>query len=347
MHSGGSEEKDMKNYTLLLIVTLAAALTFSATAQARSFEPLNQPTPDVILVDANLSSATGLDCHVAVIGVDINCTVEILGVPYNDDDCDCVRNTDDDCPMHYDPFQEEDQDGPLACTDSDHDDVMNDIDNCRYIPNTDQEDNDGMTDGIEEPLENDNDGIGDACEDSDNDGYYDDDDDNCPYMYNTLQSDIDEDTVGDACDNCPLVDNPSQLDTDFDGKGDACSNDDDGDGVLDAVDNCPTRYNVDQDDFDNDGTGDPCDNCMDTSNPDQADDDEDGIGDACENIQGAATITPVYRFDDGGCTLGMSTNGNPASLLILALALIPAIVTRRKIKRKYLKKYATGHEANK
>ena len=324
MPLGGSKEKDMKNHTLLLIVTLAAVLTFTGTAQAHSSDPLNQPNPGVILVDPNLSSATGLDCHVAVIGVDTNCTVEILGVPYNDDDCDCVRNTDDICRMHYDPFQEEDHDGPLACTDSDHDDVMNDIDNCRYIPNTDQLDDDG---------DDDNDLIGDACEDTDNDGYYDDDDDNCPYMYNTLQSDIDEDTVGDACDNCPLIDNPMQLDTDQDGKGDACSNDDDGDGVLDAVDNCPVRHNPDQDDMDNDGIGDLCDNCMDTPNPDQADDDENGIGDACENIQGAATITPINRFDNGGCTLGMSTNGNPAaSLLILALAIIPAIVTRWKIK---------------
>lgn len=58
--------------------------------------------------------------------------------------------------------------------------------------------------------------------------------DNCVFVYNPDQADIDSNGRGDACDdwdrdgilnyrdNCPLVPNPSQLDTDGDGIGDAC-----------------------------------------------------------------------------------------------------------------------------
>lgn len=42
----------------------------------------------------------------------------------------------------------------------------------------------------------------------------------CPDVEETL--DTDEDGVGDACDNCLPVPNPDQLDTDGDGTGDAC-----------------------------------------------------------------------------------------------------------------------------
>lgn len=35
--------------------------------------------------------------------------------------------------------------------------------------------------------------------------------DNCPYVYNTDQSDTDGDEVGDQCDNCPLMHNPDQV----------------------------------------------------------------------------------------------------------------------------------------
>ena len=41
----------------------------------------------------------------------------------------------------------------------------------------------------------------------------------CPDVEETL--DTDEDGVGDACDNCLPVPNPDQLDTDGDGTGDA------------------------------------------------------------------------------------------------------------------------------
>jgi|GEM_PF-6674176 len=317
----------MMNRNLTLVVTVTAALAFASTAHARAMDPSDQfsdrPSNDQFeLYDP--SSATGLDCRYAIIGEDTECFVlDNLNQPHDDDDCDCVANADDLCPDDFDPGQEIDEFGRgLACTDSDGDGVMDSIDNCRDVVNPLQMDADG---------DDDNDGIGDACEDSDNDGWQ-DEEDNCPYDYNTPQGDMDDDGWGNACDNCPLVDNPSQLDTDFDEKGDACSNDDDGDGILDSVDNCPVRYNPDQDDMDGDGIGDPCDNCMDTANGDQLDADNNGIGDVCESNPAAATNTPVSNFDSGGCTLGMTGNGNPASLIILALALVPAIITRRKRK---------------
>lgn len=61
----------------------------------------------------------------------------------------------------------------------------------------------------------DNDGLGDAC---------DEDDDN--------------DTIADGFDNCPTVSNQTQSNFDNDADGDACDTDDDNDGVLDTADRC-------------------------------------------------------------------------------------------------------------
>ena len=42
--------------------------------------------------------------------------------------------------------------------------------------------------------------------------------DNCPSDLNTLQGDVDFDTIGDVCDNCVAAANPDQSDVDADGE---------------------------------------------------------------------------------------------------------------------------------
>jgi hypothetical protein len=71
-------------------------------------------------------------------------------------------------------------------------------------------------------------------------------------MINDDQADNDDDQLGDVCDedddnddifdaddNCPFVANSDQEDFDNDGIGDACDGDDDGDDILDDHDQCP------------------------------------------------------------------------------------------------------------
>lgn len=85
--------------------------------------------------------------------------------------------------------------------DTDQDGVLDCVDNCPTVKNSDQ-------------LDNDSDNQGDVCEeDDDNDGVL-DSSDNCPLIANNDQADVDGDGVGNACDpdfndNDPSLQDPN------------------------------------------------------------------------------------------------------------------------------------------
>ncbi len=175
--------------------------------------------------------------------------------------------------------------------DLDDDGVIDIQDNCVNIPNGNQADND-------------NDGVGDVCDDDDdNDGTPDIDDcapfdDTIDYSIGDLCDDGNDDTINDVInnecvcigqprpdqdadgipdvdDNCPETFNPDQLDNEGDGTGDVCDNDDDNDGVVDAVDCDPFDHAIDYkigdacDDGDENTRNDRIDqNCLCSGDPD-------------------------------------------------------------------------------
>jgi hypothetical protein len=241
--------------------------------------------------------------------------------PNKDTDEDGVIDSEDNCPLVFNPEQE-DADvngygdacddamfispccGPECSLDSDGDSVPDVYDLCPYTPNPD-----GMIDN----LDSDGDGVGDVCDstnDFDEDGVP-DSEDNCPRVYNADQANSDPgecDQYGDACDLCT---DPEESDC-LSPCGDFCCYDADGDGLAGGYmpggdpgmcggtpnyeDNCPFTPNPVQEDSDQDGVGNACDNCPETANPLQWDVNGDGIGDECDEIAQTAMQRDTLRL---------------------------------------------------
>ena len=175
--------------------------------------------------------------------------------------------------------------GDLGETDDDNDTVPDAIDNCPNQINLTQKNQDG-------------DALGDDCdEDIDGDGRN-NPLDNCPWAANNsfpdLQNDWNNDGQGDACDdsdndkvvdgidNCRDIPNTGQENADGDRFGDACDTNDDNDLVPDSLDNCPLVPNNGQENGDGDLHGDACDLCPGFNHPDNGDADGDGVGNPCD-----------------------------------------------------------------
>jgi len=122
-----------------------------------------------------------------------------------DDDDDDIIDDDDNCPLVFNPQQEDtnrDGVGDACVGDRDGDTIPDDTDNCPDVANPEQENTD-------------EDGEGDACDcDIDDDGVLNEnpgcqipdgtEPDNCTYVQNTDQEDLDRNDAGDACQDFEL-----------------------------------------------------------------------------------------------------------------------------------------------
>ena len=246
------------------------------------------------------------DCAIGSIGWTSNNETD-----YDSDGChDYSEDLDenDSCskgPLGWISTLEEDIDSDgCADIDTDGDGLVDQSDNCPQVINADQLDDDG--DGIGDACDGDADGDGittefddcptgetnwDASEENDNDG------DGC--KDSTEDTDDDGDGVADFLDDCPTGEiGWSSADPGEDHDNDGCrdsmeDSDDDGDGFLDSNDACPTGaigHSPLGQDIDNDG-------CNDISEDDDLD--NDGVVNSADNCP----LTPTgVDTDVSGCS---------------------------------------------
>ncbi|MYF31588.1 MAG: HYR domain-containing protein [Gammaproteobacteria bacterium] len=116
----------------------------------------------------------------------------------------------------------------------------------------------------------------------------------------TVGTDGDRDGVLDDDDNCPAVLNSGQTDTDFDGEGNACDTDDDDDGTLDVDDAYPLDPNRSVEETDVGGTTMAHDVPM---FPAAADPTRQGFARVINHAAQAGTVE-IEAIDDEGMTFG-------------------------------------------
>ncbi|REH37664.1 thrombospondin type 3 repeat-containing protein [Paraperlucidibaca baekdonensis] len=245
----------LKSKQLALVGLAAMALTLSACggdSAKNGVTPSSKVTPDADkdgVPDAtdkcpNVASTLANDADQDGCIDSTNPPAPDINDPNGDIDGDGLLNKDDNCP--FTPVSETNnaQDCLAPGADFDNDGVINSEDNCRFIPNSNQ--NNFFENGSANSLGFTT-GLGDACDNNDND------------------------SILDADDVCPTIDDPNQVDTDGDMSapenrdpmksarfdpskgGDECDNDIDNDGIE----------NVDM-------FGNTLDNCFLVPNPDQA-----------------------------------------------------------------------------
>jgi len=251
-----------------------------------------------------------------------------------DNDGDGIANSIDKCPTVKDPDQKDTDNDSIgdACDPDDDNDGLTDKQEAvagtdPFLPDTD---GDGFCDGPGFGFQDYSSNIV-TCQPSDN----------CPLKFDMSQWDNDEDGIGHACDlnddnaqsfldsdgdgkpdwaadpklrdNCPMVANNDktsapQLDTDNDGIGDACDSDDDNDGIPDVYE-MQTRYHT----INNLG-----DHEWSVLSPVEADSDGAANGqtdDACDGegpgpIKNSGQATCLFAPQADSCP-GISPNGGP------------------------------------